>query len=258
MTINEMHFSYAGQSSKEFGVIMCNFDNSSSSSNDESSNLITTKTPFKETWDYLYKEDAEPLKYNITVAKENGECITSADQRLLKKWLCKNKRNWLQIEQDDLLDVWYYCILINPTPINAGNETAGFQFEVICDCNHAWSHLFKKTYSTENGKSFNHFYISDYDDYILYPTLKISPLSNGNISITNLTTNTKVFIANCIKSEIITLDCKNDIFTSSENRVLLDYWNKGFLEFIDGNNKLVFEGSFKLDVSYRLPIRIGG
>lgn len=259
MTINEFRYLFANEVSDEYGVFMCTIGSDNSSSNDEETNIITSKTPFKETWDFHYLEDSAPLQFPITIAKQDGTYFDANEERSIKKWMCKKQREWLQIDQEDLSDVFYYCILTNPQKVDVGRRSAGLQFSVNCDCGHAWSGLKTKRYSTVGGTlTFNFNNIVDYDDYILSPTIIITPTVNGTVNITNTTTNESIIITNCVTTETITISCKTDKIKSSSDRIMLNDWNKNTISLREGNNSLVLTGNFQMEMQYRLPVRVGG
>lgn len=259
MTINGYRFIFDGVSSDSYGVILCNIGSINTDTNDEETNIITAKTAFKDTWDLLYIEDSAPLKFPITLCRTDGQFIDADFQRELKKWLCKKQRHPFCVDQDDLADIFYNVIISNPRPSNVARMTGGLDFDVQCDSNHAWSGLKEKEYSTENGTlTFNFYNDTDFEDYELYPTLIITSLSDGDISIKNNTTNQIVNINNCINGEVITLDNFNNIQESSVDRILVEDWNVEYFYLHNGLNNITLTGNFTMKMEYRLPIRVGG
>jgi phage-related protein len=259
MTINGYRFIYAGQSSDIYGVIKCDIGSINEESNDESSEIITSTTPFRQTYSLHSVEKSEPLKFKLTICREDGEFIDADFEEDLKEWLCKEEYHWLSIDQDDMYDKMFYCAIINPQKVNVGRMSGGIQFDVICDSQYAWTNLRKKTYSTVDGTLiFNFNNTAKINKYVLSPTLTITIASDGDIRIKNNTTNQLITIDNCVVGEIITLDCENEIAESSTNRILVDDWNVEFLEIIKGNNSITITGNFTMTMEYRLPVRIGG
>lgn len=259
MTIKETRMLYADGCTDEFGLILCNIGSIDETSNDEETEIITAKTALKEVFDLLYVEDTAPLKFRITLAKENGTYIDADEERAIKKWLCKKKRYPLQIDQDDLYDTYYNSVINNPRKVNVARYNCGISFDVTCDCGHAWSGKKIKSYTTVGGTlTFNFNNITDYDEYILQPFLTISPTVNGTISIKNNTTNVTTTITNCVTTEILKLDCARDYGESSTGVIILDRWNKNVLEFASGLNSITLTGNFKMDMEYKLPVRVGG
>jgi hypothetical protein len=261
VTINETSkFIYANQNSEEYGLILCNIGSIDTQSNDEESELLTSTTPYIDRWHFLGMQKSAPLQFKITVCQINGEFIDADLERQIKKWLCKRDGyHWLQFDQDDLSNIYYRCILRNPQKISVGKYSGGMSFDIICDSQNAWSKLYSKPYSTVGGTltfKFNH--VCDYDDYELCPMMTITSLANQNISIKNNTTNKTITINNCTSGEIITLDSENEISETSANRVLVNDWNVEYLELVSNINNITLTGNFKLQLDYRLPIRIGG
>ena len=258
MTIKEMRILFAGQTSDEYGLFKGWIESINGDSNDEESVLITTTNSFKDTWDFHYKNKANPLQFTITLIKSDGTYFNSYEERAIKKWLVKDKREWLQIDQDDLGEVYYYCHLINPQKVNVGAETCGLQFSVICDSGHAWSDLKKKSYKSTTTLNFNINDVIDYGDYIIYPKIKFKVNGGITVSIKNNTTNEILTISDCTVGETIEIDCGKDKLKSSLNRVLLDSWNKQMISIISDLNSFTLTGNFDLDITYRLPMRVGG
>lgn len=259
MTINEMRIIFAGQTSDEYGTFKGYIGSIDISSNDEESELITTTNSFKDIWDFHYKRKSAPLQFPITLIKSDGTYFDASEERAIKKWLVKENREWLQVDQDDLSDISFYCHLINPRKVNVSAMTAGLEFTCVCDCGHAWSELKKMQKTTiDSSLNFSFNSVVDFDNYILYPTLIINPLGNTTVSIKNNTTNETLTITECVSTEIITVQCKEDKLKSSSGRLLLDKWNKQMISICEGSNSISLTGNFSISIQYRLPIRVGG
>ena len=257
MTIYDCDFIYANETSNSHDIFMCQIGDSSTSSNDESSNLITSTTPYIDKWHLHGKVKSAPLQFPITIARTDGKYIDSEKERQLKKWLCKDKYNWLQILQDDMYNIQYNCILVNPQKVNVGSMSAGLRFDVICDSDKAWTRLNSKIYTSTTTSTFSFNLATDYDNYELYPTLIIKPKASGNISIKNNTTNKTVTINDCISAETIIIDNGNNVI-KSDKRILLDKWNKQYFKLVEGINNVTLTGNFTMEMQYRLPVRVGG
>lgn len=260
-SINDgINFIYANRCSDEYEVqLYTSIDSTTRSSSGERRTLVTSKNAYKNTTDLHGVKYDEPLVFDLIIGNSDGTFIDAYKERELKKWLLKNNRNWLQIDQDDIASISYHCIATEAQLIDVGAYTGALLVTFQCDSPNAYSSLYKKSYTTSSGTlTFNLNNNTDYDDYILCPKVIIKPSSNGNISIKNNTTNKTITINNCVTTETITLDSKNDIIESSNSRILIDKWNKNFLELISGINNITLTGNFLLQLEYRLPIRIGG
>jgi hypothetical protein len=257
MTIQDSNFIYAGQSSEEFSVIMVDFD-SPSATNDENSELILSTTPYRNTWSLHAVQKSEPLKFRITLCRTDGEYIDAYMERELKKWLCKGSFNWLSIDQTDLSDSNYFCVINNPQKVNVARMNGGMSFEVCCNSQNAWSNLRTKTYTSTTTNTFNFYNDSDYNNYELSPTFTIASNASQNIKIKNNTTNQEVIINNCLQNEVIILDSENEMISTTVSRNIIDDWNVVFTTMTNGTNTLTMTGNFTMRIEYRLPIRIGG
>jgi hypothetical protein len=258
MTITGSDFIYAGQSTDQFGTFKCDIESINTESNDESTDLIMSTTPSRNTWSLHAVQKAEPLKFKVTICLASGEFIDAFTERQLKKWLCKDGFNWLSFNQDDLFNCYFYCIFSNPQKVNVGRMSGGLEFQVTCNSGNAWSELKTKKYDSTENSTFNFYNETDYDNYILSPTLTIVPCADGNISIANTTTGQSITLNNCVVNEEIILDCENEMISTSSTRNIIDDWNVTFLSMKEGSNQISLTGNFKLQFDYRLPIRIGG
>jgi hypothetical protein len=203
-------------------------------------------------------ERTNPLQFKIKVAKTTCEPFNADEQRQLKKWLCKNRFNWLSINQDDLYDSFFYIILTNPRPSNIEGLTYAWDFDCTADCGHAWSGM-KSKKATVNGSLNINLYLSiDYDEYIVRPFITLISTTTGTINITNNSIGKSMIIRNCTAGEVLKIDCLNHKQLSSTGRVLLDSWNKNYIEFVENMNNITLSGNFTVDFEYRLPVRIGG
>ena len=258
MTIYSLDFIYAGHSSEEYGVKLGFIQNIDRASNEEKTEIKTSKNLFQETWNFHGTYPSEPLTFKICVFNEDGTMIDADKQEDLKNWLIRDEYAWLSIDQIDLYDKQYFCIINNPSFEDVGMQNAGFTFQCTCDSNHAWSPLQNKPYTSNTTINFDLFNYAKYNKYIILPALTISPTSNGNISIVNNTTNKTVTINNCVSTETIYLDCKTGMIKSTNGRIMLDSWNKNILELKQGKNNITLNGAFTIKFEYRIPVRIGG
>ena len=259
MTIYTTRLLYAGESSDTYGGLKCTIESNNSDSNDEQTSLKISKIPYKKRFDYHYLDYSDPLIFKLTIANKDGTYIDANKERMLKKWLCKENRNWLNFDQIDAADKYFYCVIHNPRKISAGNLTIAIEFDVECDAGFAWSKLYQRTYTTSSGTlNFKFFNTVDFDGYLLSPIFIITPLVNGTIKIKNNTTGDEMIINNCVTTEVITMDNETERFNSNNGRVLLDDWNKVVIDFLEGINDITLTGNFSLQLEYRLPMRIGG
>jgi phage-related protein len=257
-TINGLNCIFANQSSEEFGVKMGFIGSNNRDSNDEQWNLVQTKNVVQEIFNYHGKYSSEPLQFKLTFFNDDGSYIDADKQEDLKNWLIRDDFSWLVVDQEDLCDKEFRCTGLSVGLEDVGLRNAGLTVQMTCDCNHAWTGIRTKPYSSTTTASYQFINPAKFNKYIVYPQLTITPTSNGDITVKNNTTNRTMSILNCVTTETIYIDCRNEIIKSSNGRNLLDDFNKYFLELIQGNNSLTLTGAFTMKMEYRLPVRIGG
>lgn len=259
MIINEAHkFTFANKHCDLYNVIFADIDSINEETSGETSEILLSTTPLKDTWDIHGVIKSEPLNFKQTIIKADYGYFDANEVRDIKKWLCRTSFDWLRIEQDDLMNVNYYCVINDIKTINAGRRTVGLELNITCNSPYAWSEL-KKINSVVAGTEDVLVKInSDFDKYTIYPILTVTSIGDGSISIKNNNTNKTVIFENCTNEEIITMDCRNYKIKSSKNRLMLDSWNKNVLGLLEGDNYLTFDGNFEVKIEYRLPLRVGG
>lgn len=265
MTIQECNFIFNGISSEEYGIILCKFDNSSSSSNDEETEITTAKTPSSDYFHFVNTDYSNPLKFTFTICKydgtSNGNFFDAYEQRSIKKWLCRTDAyHWLNIDQIDLNGLQYECIITFSEMVDIGGKNGGMKFNVQCSTPFAYSNGTIKTYTcSANTLSFDFYYDSDFAEYdnALYPTVQITSNTIGTIKITNNTTGEIMQFTNCVVGEIITVT-SDEIPSTTATSIIIDRWNYNSLYFIDGKNSITISGNCTLKLTYSCPRRVGG
>lgn len=258
MTIYGLDYIYDNKSSEEFGVKLGFINSTDRGSNEEPVNIVLTKNIFKEEQNFHGAFPGEPLSFKITVFNEDGTMIDADKQEDIKCWLCKGEYAWLSIDQIDLYNKLFYCIINPVNGEDVGMQNAGFTFQVTNISPFAYTQLNTKSYNSSTTATYNFINSAKFNKYILYPQLIIKPNASGNISIKNNTTNKTMTINNCVSTETIYVDCKNEKIYSSNGRIMLDDFNKYFIGFIRGNNSMTLTGNFSMQMKYRFPVRIGG
>jgi phage-related protein len=261
VTIQEYNFIFNNTSNKEHGVILCKFDNSTPSSNDEEVGINTSKTYGSDIFHLINIDYSNPLKFQLTICKDNGTYFNSIEQRAIKKWLCRTDGyHWLQIDQNDLSEIRYKCIITFGEMVDIGGKNGGMRFNVQCNSPFPFSRETKKTYTCASGTlSFNFYCNSDFadGDKLLYPSIKITSNTTGTIQIKNNSTNETLIITNCTSGEVITIS-DDEIPTTSTNRAIIDNWNYNTIYFIDGTNSITITGNCTVEFTYSYSRRVGG
>jgi len=259
MTINKgVKFVYANRTIDEFAMGLASAIGSiSRSGNVEDRNIITTQNVFSNRFNLHGIKYDKPLTFDLILYKEDSSFINANEERTLKKWLLCNRYDWLYVyDQADLSSVYYYCIASSAEMIDVGVYSGGLKITFICDAPWAYSELIKRNYTCTSTLSLKLNTPIDFNQMIVYPSIVITALSNGNITINNNTTGDSVVFNNCTNGEVIKVDFDADKISSTKDNII-SRWNKKSFGFCDGLNDITLNGNFKITIEYRLPIRVG-
>jgi len=242
-------FIYGGIVSDYYGLSIGDINSSDINETMGSSGMeISDQKIYRRATPYFYGATPSPvLKFDMSAFSK--EEIDADFFRLIQKVFFSSKKyKKLQIVQEDMAEVYFDCILNDPKIIRVGNLLRGISFTVQCSSPFAWKFPKTTTYSytqpTINETIvFNN--SSDDNGSYLYPKNVITMNSfGGNISITNLSDNNRVFSFTGLSSgEIITIDNSLQIISSSTGLKRLGNFNKKFLRMIPGVNTLRIQGA---------------
>lgn len=249
---------YGNHNNAEFGVKLATaFSSTTRSGNVETREIITSYNPSNKTFGFHGIKYNSPNTFDLILYNEDGTFIDVDQERQLKKWLMTSKYNWLDVNQDSLNAISYYCIATQCTILDVGAYSGAMLVSFQTDSNSAWSNMNTKQYSVSGTQSFKLYMDTDYDDELILPTVTIIPTSNGNISIKNVTRNEEIIINNCVLGEVIILDSFSGKISTTSNDLLIDRWNKRYLKLQDEYNNILLTGDFNLTIQYRQQIRVG-
>lgn len=215
-------FEYAEHKLSDFDCVICNINNTSEGSTD---NTLTynTLTSRNNKFDLLYSEYEEPLKFTMEIAKNpcnsyKNKFFTHAEVDKLKTWL--NRRDFLKFspiydEKEDFPHI--YCRgSFNVKPIPIGGKIVGLELNFTSNAPYAYYEPL--TYSFDVPNADGQFTIYSMSDEVgqVYVNAEIECLADGDLKIFNSRLDEKVtVINNCKAGEIITLNGKVKIIDSS-------------------------------------------
>lgn len=272
MSFGGLDFIFDGQYSENYGLKIMSINGSSLTSNASAGCGIEIFS------DWVYRNPSayhqgvaqnQPLEFDIEFVSEDE--IPGVLRSKISKWLfgrmtyCK-----LQIIQRDLQDIYFNCHLIDPQLTYIGNYCHGISCKVQCDAPWAWQYeksfaIYPTTAEMTNAKTYawRHYNDSDNTDYT-YPVIEFKMRSSfsgkGKCSIINEDDNNREFMFDDLnKSEIVTVDCRHQIITSSTGLRRSDRFNKKFFRLVAGANNLKLTGEFEyLKITYRNARKVGG
>ena len=239
MAFKALDFIINNLSGDTFGLKIGNFG--SSGSETISSSVIETK--FVE----MYGRDAphymgatmgsDTITIPITFVSLQGEInrqkLSDINKKLFKKLIPVN----LKVLQDDLANVYFRGVFEKADPVSLGNGLYGIETSFKLLDNFA--------YENENTVSLGSTFVNSSDSPLgLKPIIKFKMSSSGgNYTIKNTTNGIEMVFTSLSGGEEITLDCDKQMITSSLDLRRLSNFNKQWMIFEQGVNKLEFSGN---------------
>lgn len=207
----------------------------------------------------------EPLEFTLTFGVdtdglEAGTFLTRAKVNEIAAWLTGHQ-TWktLTIDQEDMANYHYKCMITGLRLLTDGSYPWAFTCHITCDS--PFAYLAPKTFSLTLSGSARTLTIPNTGGYngFYYPVIKMTNNTAAAFTITNTTDGGRVFSLSGMPTETqtITVDCKNQIITSSAGYNLYQYFNNKFLRLLPGNNTLSANGRGSLTITCEFPVAIG-
>lgn len=207
---------------------------------------LLTQQVFRNPKPYLLGVQQSPV-LSFDVQFTSPDELMVEDIRIIQAWLFgQSGYQKLQIQQQDMQDIYFNCFLTSPKIIKSGNMIKGIAGTVVCDSPFAWA--FPKTTTKNYTSSANETFIlnntSD-NSYYTYPTIIATvDIYGGTFSITNNTDNGRVFsFTGLSQTEVLTIDNERCIITSSTGLRRLSHFNKNWFRLLRGVNNLTILGN---------------
>lgn len=271
------YFTYDGVTSHDFGLrlvsINGNLNEVPSGSNIETFTTSVIRNPQKL---LLGVKGEQVLEFQVEIVSEKAVDLPTFLR--IKQWLFgKIGYRKLQIEEEWYSDFYFNCIFKANEDIKFGGEFFGVRCTVECDSPYAYTYPMTQEYLSDGSVSMDiEFDNFSAEMYGLKPIIEFKLSSSGsNFAIDNKTTNRAFEMKDLEPEEVIKVDNKNQIITSSiglnrfknlsKGLIVWDYsLDKeerycGYFYLTHGVNKLEVLGYFEyLKITYQNAVRLGG
>ena len=245
-------FIYDGIPSELYGLYIASIDSQAINSSMGSSamDIYEQKIYRKSKPLFFGMSPSQKLQFDFSAFSEDE--IDADTFSLIQKWLFSSRSyKRFAIDQIDIQNIYFNAIFNDPKIVRVGNLIKGFSCSVQCDSPFAWRYPATINYvfteSTVNAtKVFNN--ESDDSGAYLYPSLVIT-MNNiaGFVTIINQNDDNRKFsfgeASPLSANEVLTIDCGNQIVSSSTGLKRLDKFNKKFLRLVPGVNTLLITGN---------------
>lgn len=242
-------FIYNDIPSELYGLKIMDIDSQEISKTMGSSSMeIMEQKIFRRAQPYFYGSTPAPkLQFALSAYSESE--MDAEMFQLVQKWLFSSRSyKKLQIDQVDIRDIYFDCIMTDPTINRVGNLIQGFSCTVLCNSPYAWMFPTTTNYTYTApivDSSVVYYNASDDTGSYLYPTLVIT-MNNigGDISITNSSDSSRVFSFTGLSAdEVLTVNCSTQTISSSTGLKRLSNFNKKFLRLVPAVNNLRIQGN---------------
>ena len=246
-------FEYDGMRLSDYDFLICSFDGKSGVEIENPGSQLSFNT--------IAVNDGK--KYHLTNSNY-GECfntsfqicknpeicddikISEREYRQMIKWLNRRKFHQIRFLNDDsIYTPFYFNASFNISKICINSVCYGLELNMITDSPFAYGQ--KQIFNFFDTNPEKTYYIRSESDEIgdAPVNVKIVLKEAGDLTISNITTDTDTIINNCISGETITIDGINQIIdTNNINHKIANDFNYNFLEIRntlnDGRNKINF------------------
>lgn len=255
-------FTYAGLPASMFGLSLCDIGGKKHGDNSfgNSANIVQTRIVGRiKPLHFGVRYHDEPLTFTLIFGAEKK--LDRYEMQEVAQWLTGYQQyQWLTIDQPDLSNVQFRCLIQSLTPISVRWFPVAFEAKVVCDCPYGYGYPFSKSYLV-SGQSTVRFYNESTCRENLKPTLRISVDAGcTSFRITNRSNDDKCieFTDLPASGAEIEIDNENCIITEKNYGYdLYDRFNFQFFELIAGNNELLIEGNGSVTIDGRFLYNVG-
>lgn len=171
-------------------------------------------------YESVYSTSFEVFRNPCLATNQDEMSLSIEEISAIQRWLCrKDGYKRFKINQDGFEHV-YWNGTFSSKQIELNGQIIGLELTLYTDSSFAFMDEVSVEYNCSAGTSF-HFWdnsdeITDFNNQLL-PNLEITILSKGNFKLENSRDNKVMKIDNCVSNEIISINGKNQLISSSES-----------------------------------------
>lgn len=209
------------------------------------------------------------------ICSPDNSIVTYQELRAVQSWLTSPKTpKQLIMEPAKYESVEYYGLFTDVTSYEVYGLN-GLKLVFTCNSPYAFEN---RMFSITSTNSISYSFVCDTDELeeAVYPSIAISPASTGSFSIKNDREDKTMSFSLTKVYTTLVIDCKtkriigdnaplslfdigwNAVETVDTNNVNTGVYELYWLRFWAGENQLEFKGNGKFDISYKVPIKVGG
>lgn len=210
---------------------------------------------------------------------DDHQFMSRQEMAKISSWLAGHQEyKWLEIEQDDLTDIRYKCMVTKLEAVEYGGLPWGFRATFTCDGPYAYMLPRDYVYEVNGELDIEFDNLSDHNG-LYSPLMIISATSviltddgdrvltdeddkvlitGGTFSVENRDTNSVMRFSNIPEHiSYIRIDNEHCVITSNTNDNLYKCFNFSFLRLKRGKNMLHFSGYGVVTIRCEFPVSVG-
>ena len=262
MAFSAKEFTFDGESSAMYGLVLCQFGESGQDdvAFGNQAEIVETRTTGRVTPIHLgVNYNKSPLQFKLVFAAE--EPLDRQDLERISMWLTGHQQyKWLTIDQPDMVKYQYRCIITNLKPIGYRGRPHAMEATVTCDCPYAYSLPYHLECAVSGSKTVTIKNTGTAREYVK-PEMVFEPnTGNGILRITNASDGGRVFELTGLPAGVrVHIDNTNGIiYGEGSSHNYYDGFNLNFLRLVRGENQLNIEGRGTLGLSCRFLHNVAG
>ena len=257
-------FSFNGVSCEEYGLMLYDFGSTSQGdSKFVSPEIYEDRVPNRTRSLFYGTNYSNPLEFTLVFganeyAANQYEPLDRYDLAAISSWLLNDTYQWLVIDQPDMHEFRYRCIITDLETIEVAMEHWAYKCTVHCDSPYAYTLPMNYVYEVNDTLDINlHSYSTV--NRVYYPKLSIDINGANVIEIINESINDEPFKLDFNGSSIssVVIDGETGVITGTNDN-MYQYFNFHFPALVRGDNHLRIKGSGTYTFTCEFPMNIGG
>lgn len=242
LSFNACEFIFDGISSGQYNMTIAYLNNDRPDNITVSKHIIDIYKPKFGKSKILNVTEDEIRSFEISLVRSTP--INPHEINSISAWLMPkdNKYRKLYIDDEKYQGYYYNCKVLEIEATEINGYPYAIKCKVECDSLYSYSNERKKTYNSPTLPLTINF-VNDSSEE-LKPLFKFKcSTQNGNISLQNQSTDKTMILSNLSLNETITINCAEQSIVSDLGYLRLKDFNKEFMDFKKGMNKLILSGN---------------
>ena len=260
-------FTYDGKSCESFDLMLADTDGGAQGEGRFASAVTIIEETSPQRWKPFFYGTKFDNKLQITLSctltnsrLDAGEFLSRQELDNIATWLTgQDGYKWLTIDQDDMADIRYKCIITELSILESGNEPYGVVVVATCDGPYAYrSAPSIVTEEISNTTEITVYNTSSHNGFFK-PVVEFEPVNGGNLMIKNNSDNGREFLLEDIPGSVssVRIDSERCLIECDQDIDLYGNSNLKFLRLKRGENELEVSGSGTLTIVCDYPINPG-